>query len=129
MRGMRELSEPARLRGATAVIKIKGYLEDHTADALDQVFESLLESDCFDIILDLADVKYIGSRGWSVFLSKIMRLREHGGDLRLARMSPDVLAVFTVLEFYWFLRPYNTLAEAIAAVEEARADRLLAKPA
>jgi anti-sigma B factor antagonist len=117
MDGVLATAEAAQMRGNIAVIKIRGYLDLNTADSLDDVIESLLESECFDIIVDLSEVKYIGSRGWGVFSGKIKRIREQGGDLKLALMNPGVYEVYKVLEFFWFLRSYDTLEDAVSDFE------------
>ncbi|NIR52984.1 STAS domain-containing protein [candidate division KSB1 bacterium] len=115
MDGMLVTTEKAQMRGEIAVIKVHGYLDMNAAQSLDHAIDSLLQADCYDIIFDLGDVKYIGSRGWSVFLSKIKHVRDHGGDLKLARMKPSVYEVYKLLEFFWFLRSYATVEEAVSA--------------
>lgn len=100
-----------------AVIKVGGYLDLTTADAIEHAINSILKSNCYNIIIDLENVDYISSSGWSIFLSKIKEIRQNGGDLKLARMKPDVFEVFTLLEFFWFIKTYETLDEAISDFE------------
>jgi len=97
-----------------SVIRVGGYLEFTTSDELDKVIESLVKTKSYNIIIDLENVGYISSRGWSIFLSKIKEIRENDGDLKLTRMAPDVFEVFKVLEFFWFLGVYDTIEEAIS---------------
>jgi len=100
------------------LIKVGGYIDFTTSDEIDNIIESLLKSKNYKIIFDLAEVNYISSRGWSIFLSKIKEIRDNGGDLKLAKMKPDVFQVFEVLEFFWFLKTYNTLEAAISDFEQ-----------
>ncbi|MCH8019781.1 STAS domain-containing protein [candidate division KSB1 bacterium] len=97
-----------------SVIRVGGYIEFTTSDELDKVIESLIKTKSYNIIIDLENVGYISSRGWSIFLSKIKEIRENDGDLKLTRMAPDVFEVFKVLEFFWFLSVYDTIEEAIS---------------
>ncbi len=97
-----------------SVIRVGGYIEFTTSDELDKVIESLIKTKSYNIIIDLENVGYISSRGWSIFLSKIKEIRENDGDLKLTRMAPDVFEVFKVLEFFWFLGVYDTIEEAIS---------------
>lgn len=97
-----------------SVIRVGGYIEFTTSDELDKVIASLIKTKSYNIIIDLENVGYISSRGWSIFLSKIKEIREHDGDLKLTRMAPDVFEVFKVLEFFWFLSVYDTIEEAIS---------------
>jgi len=99
---------------AISVIRVGGYIEFTTSDELDTVIESLVKTKSYNIIIDLENVDYISSRGWSIFLSKIKEIRENDGDLKLTRMAPDVFEVFKVLEFFWFLSVYDTIEEAIS---------------
>ena len=88
-------------------------MELTTSDELDKVLDSLLNSKSYQIIIDLKKVDYISSRGWSIFLSKIKEIRENGGDLKLINMTDNVYEVYKVLEFFWFLRVYDSIQEAI----------------
>ncbi|RMF59836.1 MAG: anti-sigma factor antagonist [Calditrichaeota bacterium] len=97
-----------------SVIKVKGYLDLITAEELDRAISSVLKTDCFRIIVDLKEVDYICSSGWGVFLGSIKQVRENGGDLKLAHMKPDVYEVYRVLEFFWFLKSYETIEAAAA---------------
>lgn len=97
-----------------SVISVGGYIEFTTSDELDKVIEALVKTKSYNIIVDLENVDYISSRGWSIFLSKIKEIRENEGDLKLIKMTPDVLEVFKVLEFFWFLSVYDTIEEAIS---------------
>lgn len=101
-----------------AVLKVSGYLDLVTAEALDQAIESATKSRCYDIVIDLTDAEYIASMGWSIFLNHIKKLRENDGDLKLANMSDGVYEVYKVLEFFWFLKAYRTIDEAISAFDE-----------
>ena len=97
-----------------SVVKVGGYIEFTTSDELDKVIESLVKTKSYNIIIDLENVDYISSRGWSIFLSKIKEIRENDGDLKLTKMTSDVFEVFKVLEFFWFLSVYDTIEEAIS---------------
>jgi len=95
------------------VIRIGGYMEFCTADELDKVLAVLLQKQSYNIIVDLAAVDYISSRGWSIFLSKIKEIRENDGDIKLTNMNSNVYEVYKVLEFFWFLRVYDSMPEAV----------------
>lgn len=95
------------------VIRIGGYMEFCTADELDKVLSVLLQKQSYNIIVDLAAVDYISSRGWSIFLSKIKEIRENDGDIKLTNMNGNVYEVYKVLEFFWFLRVYDSMPEAV----------------
>jgi len=60
-------------------------------------------------------VEYISSAGWGIFISEIREIREHGGDLKLAGMIPDVREVFDLLEFENILQSYTDADLAVAS--------------
>lgn len=95
------------------VIRIGGYMEFCTADELDKVLAVLMQKQSYNIIIDLAAVDYISSRGWSIFLSKIKEIRENDGDIKLTNMNGNVYEVYKVLEFFWFLRVYDSMPDAV----------------
>jgi len=96
-----------------SIVKIRGYLDMITAEQLDKAIMSLLKSKQFNIIVDLQDVEYISSSGWGVFLGNIKEIREKGGDLKLTQMNPDVFEVYKVLEFFWFIKSYAAIEDAV----------------
>ncbi|MFQ5751259.1 MAG: STAS domain-containing protein [bacterium] len=114
----RVTSKEVASKPSIVVIKVGGYIDFTTSDEINNVIDSLIESKSFNIIIDLGEVDYVSSRGWSIFLSKIKEIRDNGGDLKLARLKPDVFQVFEVLEFFWFLKTYETLEEAISEFDK-----------
>jgi anti-sigma B factor antagonist len=82
---------------------------------LEKGIKQLLREQRFDIIIDLADVDYISSAGWGIFISEIKKIRENGGDLKLASMVGDVYEVFELLEFQTILESYDNVEEAVAS--------------
>ncbi|MFQ5649713.1 MAG: STAS domain-containing protein [bacterium] len=103
-----------KMNGEISVIKVKGYLDVITSEELDVAIDELLTAKHFNIIIDLYEVEYISSMGWSVFLSKINEVRLNDGDLKLARIQPNVYQVFKILEFEWFLNTYPSVEAAAA---------------
>ncbi len=72
---------------------------------------------------------YISSAGWGIFISEIKGIKENNGDLKLARMIPEVYEVFELLEFHYILKAYDTLDEAVEAfVKESGLTGALSKP-
>ena len=114
MEGIKVTSKKVSSKPPIVLIKVGGYIDFTTSDEMDHIISSLIKSKSFNIIVDLEDVDYISSRGWSIFLSKIKEIRDNGGDLKLANLKPDVFQVFEVLEFFWFLKTYDSLEEAIS---------------
>lgn len=114
MEGINTSEKKKHFKKPISVIKVGGYIDITTSTELEHAIDSVLKTNCYNIIVNLRDVEYISSTGWSIFLSKIKEIRDNGGDLKLAEMKPDVYEVYEVLEFFWFLKVYGTLEEAIS---------------
>ncbi len=69
---------------------------DQLADALREELFALLEhSGAADIVLDLSSVTYLSSAGITPLLAVSKSVREHGGRMVLAGLTPDVEDVLT----------------------------------
>lgn len=100
-------------RGGIQVLQVHGYIDTTTSPELERSLQGLLKEKAYQIVMDLGGVDYISSAGWGIFISEIKDIREHGGDLKLARMSSDVNEVFELLEFSNILQSFQTVEEAL----------------
>lgn len=107
------LSEGGRDREVSE-IRVDGVIDTLTASELEQVFDSLLRRNRYQIVVDLAGVEHISSAGWGIFISHIKDIRDNEGDVKLANMVPDVREIFELLEFDKYLQAYRSVDEAVA---------------
>ncbi|MEE9554443.1 MAG: STAS domain-containing protein [candidate division Zixibacteria bacterium] len=98
--------------GSVSVVRVDGVIDTMTATELEKVMNSLLERNKYKIIVDLGGVDYISSAGWGIFISNIREIRQHSGDIKLARMIPNVYEIFELLEFDSILRAFDSLEKA-----------------
>lgn len=117
MRGIDVIVEEAGPQGEIAVVRVTGYVDTTTSHELEKKINAILERRVYNIVVDLSGVDYLSSAGWGIFIGEIREMREQGGDLKLAGMSPDVYEVFELLEFQNILESYNTAAEAVGRFE------------
>lgn len=96
------------------VIKIEGYLDAHTAPQFEDAIQQELEAGNTRIAVDCAGLTYISSAGLGVFMSFIEEIRERGGDIKLACITPKVYQVFEVLGFPALFDIVDTVDAAIA---------------
>lgn len=94
------------------VISVKGELDFNTASALEDNLRWALKDKKFNLIIELKDVAYIASAGWSVFVSLLKKIRIGKGDLVLAGMTPGVTGVFELLEFDRILKAFPNVESA-----------------
>jgi anti-sigma B factor antagonist len=96
------------------VIRVDGVIDTMTASELEKVANSLLSQKRYNIIIDLGGVDYISSAGWGIFISNIREIRINNGDIKLARMIPNVYEIFELLEFDSILKAFDNIEKAKA---------------
>ncbi len=104
-----------------SIIKVGGYIDTTTSSELEHHLNDLIKRGSYNIIIDLSNVDYVSSAGWGIFISEIKGLREHGGDLKLVGMIPEVYEVFELLEFHYILKAFDKLQDAIADFQRSGA--------
>lgn len=100
------------------LLRIDGLVDSGTSQLMEDKFNELISKGHVKIVADLDKVDYISSAGWGIFVGEIKGIRKKNGDIKLARMRPDVREVFDLLEFNALLTPYNSRDEAVAAFNE-----------
>lgn len=121
MEGIQVSVEKVGPHSDISIIRVGGYIDTTTSSELERALDSLLKAGVFRVIIDLGNVDYISSAGWGIFISEIKGIRERGGDLKLARMIPDVYEVFELLEFNYILKAFDSLEDAIRDFDKDRA--------
>ncbi|MFQ5824922.1 MAG: STAS domain-containing protein [bacterium] len=82
-----------------SILYVKGYLDAHTAQELENAFQSLVDAKKFNIVVNFKDLNYISSAGLGVFMGFIEDIRKNGGDIKLTNMKPKIFRVFDLLGF------------------------------
>ena len=113
MEGIQVSVEKTGSQGDISIIRVGGYIDTTTSAELERALDALLKAGIIHVIIDLKNVDYISSAGWGIFISEIKGIRERGGDLKLARMIPDVYEVFELLEFHYILKSFDSIEMAI----------------
>lgn len=115
---MAEFNTTLNEQGDISIIKLKGYLDAHTAPVLENKFNELINSNRYKIVVDFRDLAYISSAGLGVFMAYIEKVRENKGDIKLAAMSDKVYNIFDLLGFPLLYEIFQTEEEAIKKFSE-----------
>lgn len=99
---------------AVAVLDLTGELDAHTVAELDAAFQKCRQDGNHQIVVNGARLLYISSAGLGVFLGYIDEIREQGGDIKIAALTPPVFNVFDLLGFPLLFNIVDTEEEAIA---------------
>ena len=99
--------------GDCSVLKCSGAIDYSNFNHGDDIVKELIERGAVKLVFDLAEVSYISSSGWTVFLGNLRAVREKGGDMALSNMAPDVKYTFKLLELDNLIDYYDTAEEAV----------------
>jgi anti-sigma B factor antagonist len=95
-----------------SILRLKGFLDAHTAPNFEQAIQELIEENRFKIIVSMSDLNYISSAGLGVFMGFIEEIREKSGDIKLSNMTDKVYKVFDLLGFPALYQIFKEEAEA-----------------
>lgn len=118
MEEVKIFATPWEADGTVQIIRIEGFLDTTTSQNLAKKLDELIEHEIYKIVIDLEAVDYISSPGWGILVGDIRRIRENGGDLKLARMKPEVYEIYTLLGLDSFIESYDSVEEACTKFAE-----------
>ncbi len=110
-------SKFADKNGEIMIVELGGHVDQSNSFQLQKMFDDIIESKVFKVIVDFKSLHYMSSAGWGIFVGEVKRFRENGGDIRLAAMNPEINDVYQMLEFYHILDDFTTVEEAAASFE------------
>jgi anti-sigma B factor antagonist len=106
-----ELDVEARDDGV-AVVRCQGRLNMATATRLTEAIGHCVAGGSPRVLVDLTETPFVDSSGLGALISGLKRARQAGGDLRIAGVGAQVLAVLELTNLNRVLKPYPSLEEA-----------------
>ncbi len=97
-----------------STLKIGGFLDAHTAPALEEAIQRLVDEGRYNIVIDFRELTYISSAGLGVFMGFIEEIRSKKGDIKMCSMSPKIYRVFDLLGFPTIYQIFEKYDEAAA---------------
>ena len=95
------------------ILRLEGYVDAHTFTEFEEELTRLVESGKYNLLLDLEKLTYINSTGLGLLMATFRQVRQHGGDLVIAKMSDKITNIFNLLGFSRLISTYPTEAEAL----------------
>lgn len=83
-----------RNEGSVTVVEVEGQLIVGNRQELKQRVLDELENGARDFAIDFSNTGYIDSSGLGVLVSLSKKIREQGGELRLAALNEDLRTLF-----------------------------------
>jgi anti-sigma B factor antagonist len=97
--------------GGVAVLRCRGRLNMATASRLTEAIGGCVDGSP-RLVVDLTETAFVDSSGLGALISGLKRARQAGGDLRIARPTPAVTAVFSLTNMDKVLRPRDSVEGA-----------------
>lgn len=108
------MSFSVRSVGDATVVEVDGQLiVGNRQDLKDKVL-ARLEEGARNFVIDFARTGYIDSSGLGVLVSISKKIREAGGELRLASLSEDLQTLFELTKLDTLFQIRDNLEEALA---------------
>jgi anti-sigma B factor antagonist len=97
------------------VVTVEGQLIVANRQDLKQIVQDALDRGAKRFVIDFTPTAYIDSSGLGALVSISKRVREAGGELRLAGLNEDLRSLFELTKLDTLFRIADTPAEALAA--------------
>ncbi len=104
-----------RKQGDVTVIDVKGQLIVGNRQELKQRVLDELESGARKFLIDFEGTAYIDSSGLGVLVSLSKKIREQGGELRLANLNDDLRTLFELTKLDTLFHIAENRDEAMAS--------------
>lgn len=102
------------------VVAISGRLDSTHAADIETTLRELLDRGQHWLVVDLAEVSYISSRGLKALVTSWRRATDSGGTVVLCSIQPRVLTIFETVGFTEVFKTYPALDDAVAALTSAK---------
>jgi len=98
---------------AVQILRLEGYVDAHTFTEFEEELTKLVEGGHYNLLLDLEKLTYINSTGLGLLMATFRQVRQHNGDLVIAKMSDKITNIFNLLGFSRLISTYATEPEAM----------------
>jgi anti-anti-sigma factor len=95
------------------ILRLEGYVDAHTFTEFEEELTKLVEGGQYNLLLDLEKLTYINSTGLGLLMATFRQVRQHSGDLVIAKMSDKITNIFNLLGFSRLISTYPTEQEAL----------------
>jgi len=98
------------------LIELGGRLDSSSASELEAAFESLASTERFRIVVDMANLDYISSRGLRALISTVKECRRwNRGDLRLCNVPERIMSVLDIAGLTPLFKIYDSSLDAVGS--------------
>ena len=102
-------------QGDVSVVEVDGQLIVGNRQELKQKMLDALDGGARKIVVDFTKTGYIDSSGLGVLVSLSKKIREQGGELRLAALNEDLRTLFELTKLDTLFQIADTREQALAS--------------
>jgi anti-sigma B factor antagonist len=99
----------------TTLVEISGRIDSTNATSLGEALNAEIDAGHLQMVVDLSNVEYISSAGLRELVSAAKKVRQNGGDLRIASPSPRVREVLELAGLDTIFQVFPTQVEAVGS--------------
>jgi anti-sigma B factor antagonist len=103
-----------RDENGVTIFVMQGRIDTQGAVDMDLALQAAVSDGKHKMVLDMAEVRYIGSAGLRTMADVLTKNKEAGGDLKLVALNRKVDRVLRIIGFDKFFSIYETLDQAVA---------------
>jgi anti-anti-sigma factor len=96
-----------------AVVQVQGRIDSSTANELGAALSHTIEDGYHQLVLDIGGVDYMSSAGLREMVAALKKVRNRGGDMRVAQVNERV---FEVLEMSGLNTIFQIFDSPVAAI-------------
>jgi anti-sigma B factor antagonist len=102
-------------RNGIELVRLSGSLDMYSFPRLEAQLGALFEQQHYRVVLDCANLDYIGSAGLGALIGFAKEAREKGGDVKLTKVPDRIYKIIELLGFTKVLQVHATEAEALGS--------------
>ena len=96
------------------VLELKGnVMGGPEASELNELLHKFLDSNKKNIIIDLAEVKFMNSSGLGMLISAFTTMKNGGGNLKLANATEKIQSLLLITKLITIFENYDSVDEAV----------------
>ncbi|MGQ9732169.1 MAG: STAS domain-containing protein [Candidatus Zipacnadales bacterium] len=113
--GLHVSSRKALSESGVTIIDVKGDLADQTAEEMAQALARLVAAGRRNVVLNLGGTDLISTEGIAQCVAAQKRLRERGGELKIAGASSELRKIFDLVSLSAVVECYPEVRHAVDA--------------
>src|SRR5512134_1622803 len=112
---MKDFHIDCESRDGIELVRLSGSLDMYSFPRLETQLTSLFQQGRYRVVLNCADLEYIGSAGLGALIGFAKEARSRGGDVKLLRVPERIYKIIELLGFTKVLQVHEQEAQALAS--------------